>query len=66
MLEDAERLIAAKRLDRCDRTKFGNLGTDRIDHGVLLTDEQKTYTMEYQPALLLRRLGLVRTVCLYL
>jgi len=37
--------------------KLGEMGTDRIDYGSLLPDEQVTRAVKHQAALLLRRLG---------
>src|SRR5215831_20373821 len=44
--------------DQRDDAELGKVGTDRIDHCGLLTDEQMTRAMEHQATLLLRRLGL--------
>ena len=56
--DDIEQLLHTLAPDRRDDPKLGKMGTDRIDHRGLLTDEQMARAMKHQAALLLRGLGL--------
>jgi len=57
-MSSREQLFNTIASDRCDHTKLGKMGTDRIDHRGLLVNEKMAGAMEHKAALLLRRLGL--------
>ena len=56
--DDIEQLFDTVSTNRRNDAELGKVGTDRIDHGSLLANEEVTRAVEHQAALLLGRLGL--------
>src|SRR5262245_21379594 len=55
--DDIEQLFKTIASDRCNNTKLGKMGTDRVDHCGLLANKQVPRAMKHEATLLLRRLG---------
>ena len=55
--DDPEQFLDAIAADRRDDSELCKMGTDRIDHGGLLADEEMAGAMKHQAALLLGCLG---------
>ena len=54
---DCKQLLDAPAPDRSNNPKLGKIGTDRVDNGCLLADEEMARSMQHKTALLLDRLG---------
>ena len=55
--DDIEQLLNTMAPNWCNNPEFGKMGSDRVDHRGLLTNEQMAGAVEHQTALLLACFG---------